>query len=586
MINKNDPLIAAVQKVMQSNQSERDAVRAVNEKFGVTDRKALPFNRQSEWDAAYKAVLTEGVESLEEKKMTKGDIAALKHPKEKITGDDLAALRAGEHKMEEEKKMKGDDPCWKGYEMIGMKKKGGKEVPNCVPVKEQAAPKTDPYAEGQASSISTVAQPKKEVTPSDQSALTKKIKSVLKEKITKSTPAGKVISDFVHSDNPKFAGKSKEKRTKMALGAYYSKHPEKSKKVNEGFNDRHDLSVTASVEEQVVAEQTIPMGGSAPGIALRNRMAQSGQSQRFRPAGSPVRPVKVDAGRALGGYGNAVAPNMRTRATALRYASRAGQNPPLDPNRNADLDNPTTQSNMARAQNPNIGGAGGGNYAAAQTKRPPAVGQGASKPLGGGPQMSGSFTTNGTIKRPGPSFERTGRGNPPPSKPTVSTVSKDKPGSAQAAFDKLQADKAKAAEPKTMGAALKAAAARGEKETTFGGKKYKVAFKDKAYQAKKETQGAAFKQQQQVGQAQRYSSGSGAIKNTPSSATATSPAPTSTGTLQGIAPQTDTAKDLQKPVNQQSVKTLDLTAASRSLNKSDAVKELDRRQNIQNVKGA
>ena len=28
------------------------------------------------------------------------------------------------------------DPCWKGYEMIGMKKKGGKKVPNCVPVKE------------------------------------------------------------------------------------------------------------------------------------------------------------------------------------------------------------------------------------------------------------------------------------------------------------------------------------------------------------------------------------------------------------------------------------------------------------------
>ena len=27
------------------------------------------------------------------------------------------------------------DPCWKGYEMIGMKKKGNKDVPNCVPKK-------------------------------------------------------------------------------------------------------------------------------------------------------------------------------------------------------------------------------------------------------------------------------------------------------------------------------------------------------------------------------------------------------------------------------------------------------------------
>ena len=37
----------------------------------------------------------------------------------------------------EAKKMKGEDPCWKGYEMIGKKKKNGKEVPNCVPVKEE-----------------------------------------------------------------------------------------------------------------------------------------------------------------------------------------------------------------------------------------------------------------------------------------------------------------------------------------------------------------------------------------------------------------------------------------------------------------
>lgn len=52
----------------------------------------------------------------------------------------------------------------------------------------------------------------------------------IEEKITKDTSAGEIISDFVHSDNPKFEGKSKKERTKMALGAYYSKHPEKSNK--------------------------------------------------------------------------------------------------------------------------------------------------------------------------------------------------------------------------------------------------------------------------------------------------------------------------------------------------------------------
>jgi hypothetical protein len=34
-------------------------------------------------------------------------------------------------------KMK-DDPCWKGYQAIGMKTKGGRKVPNCVKVKSDA----------------------------------------------------------------------------------------------------------------------------------------------------------------------------------------------------------------------------------------------------------------------------------------------------------------------------------------------------------------------------------------------------------------------------------------------------------------
>ncbi len=34
-------------------------------------------------------------------------------------------------------KKKKKNPCWKGYEAIGMKKKGGKKVPNCVPIKKK-----------------------------------------------------------------------------------------------------------------------------------------------------------------------------------------------------------------------------------------------------------------------------------------------------------------------------------------------------------------------------------------------------------------------------------------------------------------
>ena len=37
-----------------------------------------------------------------------------------------------EYNLEED-----ENPCWKGYEMIGMKKKNGRDVPNCVPVAEE-----------------------------------------------------------------------------------------------------------------------------------------------------------------------------------------------------------------------------------------------------------------------------------------------------------------------------------------------------------------------------------------------------------------------------------------------------------------
>lgn len=61
-------------------------------------------------------------------------------------------------------------------------------------------------------------------------------KANLEEKLTKKMTAGEVISDFVNSDDPKFKGKSKAERTRMALGAYYGMHPEKSKK-QESYNN-------------------------------------------------------------------------------------------------------------------------------------------------------------------------------------------------------------------------------------------------------------------------------------------------------------------------------------------------------------
>jgi len=37
--------------------------------------------------------------------------------------------------MAKAKTKRKKNPCWKGYEAIGMKKKGNRTVPNCVPIK-------------------------------------------------------------------------------------------------------------------------------------------------------------------------------------------------------------------------------------------------------------------------------------------------------------------------------------------------------------------------------------------------------------------------------------------------------------------
>ena len=50
--------------------------------------------------------------------------------------EDFIKRDAGLPQEFSEEKMKGEDPCWDGYEMVGKKMKNGKEVPNCVPIKE------------------------------------------------------------------------------------------------------------------------------------------------------------------------------------------------------------------------------------------------------------------------------------------------------------------------------------------------------------------------------------------------------------------------------------------------------------------
>lgn len=81
---------------------------------------------------------------------------------------------------------------------------------------------------------------KEEVTEAE---LDEMIAEVLKA----SDDAGKWISDFVKSDAPQFAGKSKEKRKQMALAAYYS-----AKK-----NESTDYDFYASYAEYIMEEDSL-----------------------------------------------------------------------------------------------------------------------------------------------------------------------------------------------------------------------------------------------------------------------------------------------------------------------------------------
>lgn len=56
---------------------------------------------------------------------------------------------------------------------------------------------------------------------------------MINEVLSKDAPAGEWIHDFVHSKNPKFDGKSKAERKKMALGAYYGAQKEEVEQINE-----------------------------------------------------------------------------------------------------------------------------------------------------------------------------------------------------------------------------------------------------------------------------------------------------------------------------------------------------------------
>lgn len=76
--------------------------------------------------------------------------------------------------------------------------------------------------------------------------------SYLEEKLKASDPAGMYIHDFVHSDNPKFTGKSKTKRIQMALAASYGakgKSRNEEIEIDEASNPAQQAAIAIAIKK-------------------------------------------------------------------------------------------------------------------------------------------------------------------------------------------------------------------------------------------------------------------------------------------------------------------------------------------------
>jgi hypothetical protein len=149
-------------------------------------------------------------------------IAKLNHPKDKIDGGDLAKLRGEETELDEADKVATS---------TGMKVYGSSYGDSAKARRDQLKRPVDDTKGPNKSQLAQMAKIKKEEFFKDR-LITNYIEeeaqfeAELQEVLSKDATAGDYISDFVHSDNPKFAGKSVKKRQKMALAAYYAKKNE------------------------------------------------------------------------------------------------------------------------------------------------------------------------------------------------------------------------------------------------------------------------------------------------------------------------------------------------------------------------
>jgi len=142
-----------------------------------------------------------------------------------------------------------EDPCWDTHKQVGMKRKGNKMVPNCVPKNEERSPEQRAaIAINKKKNVDELSLSRKDITKSginptvskDKDKIKKdldKLRKGLKDQLDKNSDAGDFIDDFKKSDAPQFKGKSDKKKRDMAIAAYLSRKDQKES-VEESFMSR------------------------------------------------------------------------------------------------------------------------------------------------------------------------------------------------------------------------------------------------------------------------------------------------------------------------------------------------------------
>ena len=133
---------AQPQSTQQSQQVQRRQL-ALNKQKVALQQKAV--TKKQSTDMHVEENLHEVDLSTQAPDFSNQVVTAQDKPKKK--GKSLSDFKMTVKKKNEEVEYveEKDDPCWKGYTQVGMKKKGGREVPNCVPSK--GVPKAKGYKE-------------------------------------------------------------------------------------------------------------------------------------------------------------------------------------------------------------------------------------------------------------------------------------------------------------------------------------------------------------------------------------------------------------------------------------------------------